>query len=233
MTRPATATYQSLQDEILRRVRAREWTPGMLIPTEVDLAAEFGCARATMNRALRELADAGVLERKRRAGTRVALSPARRATLKIPVIRDEVEATGGHYSYGLIHRRIEPAPARLRQQFGNQNGQRLAHLTGLHLSDGAPFLYEDRWINPAAVPAIHDEPFERISPNEWLVREAPFSDGTIDFSAEAATPEIAVHLGVPPGTALFVVHRATWFGDTPITDVTMSYPPGYRLTSRL
>lgn len=32
---------------MLRRIRARDWPPGSVIPNEADLAVEFGCARAT------------------------------------------------------------------------------------------------------------------------------------------------------------------------------------------
>ena len=68
--------WEEIRAEVLRRIERRDWRPGATIPTEEQLAAEFGCARATVNRALRELAEAGVLERRRKAGTRVATHPA-------------------------------------------------------------------------------------------------------------------------------------------------------------
>ena len=49
------------------------WKQGGLIPVEVALAKEFGCARATLNRALRELAQERILEHHRKAGTRVVM----------------------------------------------------------------------------------------------------------------------------------------------------------------
>ena len=61
-------TWQSIRAEALRRIRAGLWPPGARIPDEAELAAEFGCARATVNRALRDLAEAGLLERKRKGG---------------------------------------------------------------------------------------------------------------------------------------------------------------------
>ncbi len=87
-------SWEAIRAEVLNRIRTRVWPPGALIPSEEALAEEFGCARATVNRALRELADAGVLERKRKAGTRVAALPVRKATLDIPVIRQEIAARG-------------------------------------------------------------------------------------------------------------------------------------------
>ena len=68
--------WEDIRAEVLRRIRVRDWPPGAMIPTEEELATEFGVARATVNRALRELAVAGVLERRRKAGTRVAALPA-------------------------------------------------------------------------------------------------------------------------------------------------------------
>ena len=70
-----------------QRIYSRQWQPGELIPNEADLAIEFGCARVTMNRALRALAETGLLDRRRKVGTRVTLNPITKATLQIPVIR--------------------------------------------------------------------------------------------------------------------------------------------------
>lgn len=98
--------WEAIRDEVMGRVRARRWPPGALIPNEKVLATEFGVARATVNRALRELAEAGVLERRRRAGTRVAALPVRKATLDIPVIRQEVDPRGGRAGRRARHRAV-------------------------------------------------------------------------------------------------------------------------------
>ncbi|MEX5438517.1 GntR family transcriptional regulator, partial [Enterobacter hormaechei] len=74
--------WQRIRDVMMERIRARHYAPGALIPNEADLAAEFGCARATVNRALQELAGAGFLDRRRKAGTRVVAAPRRKATLE-------------------------------------------------------------------------------------------------------------------------------------------------------
>ena len=63
-------SYVDIKTDIVGRIRRGDWPLDAIIPGEVELAAELGCARATVNRALRELADEGVLERRRKAGTR-------------------------------------------------------------------------------------------------------------------------------------------------------------------
>ena len=220
--------WEAIRDEVMRRIRRRDWAAGALIPTEEALAVEFGCARATVNRALRELAEAGVLERRRKAGTRVALHPVRRATLEIPVTRQEVEGRGQRYAYSLIDDRTEIAPVPVASVLGLLKGTRLRRLISLHFADRKPFLAEDRWLNPAVLNGAEPD-FRTISANEWLVTNVPYASGDIAFSAAGAGAEEALAFDVPEGTALFVVERTTWTAEAAITSVRLAYAPGYRL----
>ncbi len=219
--------WQSIQAEVLRRIHAREWPPGHTIPNEVDLARDFGCARATVNRALQSLADAGVLERRRKAGTRVALHPVGKATVEIPVIRQEIEDRGLIYGYARISRGMAMPPKGL-----NVEGPCL-HVTGLHTADDAPYVFEDRWINTEAVPDVLNESFEDISANEWLLTTAPYTHGTLSFSAMPADTRHAALLDAPERAPVFVIDRTTWDHDQTITAVTLTYAPGYRIQTTI
>lgn len=220
--------WETIRAEVLRRIHARDWAPGASIPNEEVLAQEFGCARATVNRALRDLAEAGVLERRRKAGTRVALHPVRKATLDIPVTRLEVEGRGQVYSFQLLEQRAAKAPVPIASRLGLAARAELLHLRTLHLADGRPFLYEDRWLNPTVLPKPMPD-FSEISANEWLVGHMPYTTGDIAFSAENANPAEAAILGLPTGAALFITERTTWTPNAPITSVRLAYAPGYRL----
>ncbi len=224
--------FRDIKQAILQRIRDRTWPLGGQIPAESDLAEQFNCARATVNRALRELAEAGILERKRRAGTRVVRDPVRQARIDIPVIRLEVEATGAKYRYARLSRTETPAPDWLHVRFGLDRPEPMVHIRSLHLADNRPYQFEDRWINLAAVPDAAGEPFEAISANEWLVRQVPYSDGQISFSAETASAEAAQLLGIAPGEAVFAAERMTWLDGRPITLARMLHPAAYRLTTR-
>lgn len=213
--------WHAIKAEVLRRIHAQEWPPGHTIPNEVDLAVEFGCARATVNRALQALADAGFLERRRKAGTRVALHPTGKAIVDIPVIRREIESRGSGYGYQLLSRDLTAPPEHL------DGNAKALHVTALHSADARPYVYEDRWIDIATLPAAMDEPFDRISANEWLVKTAPYTHGTITFAAETADEARAAQLQTQPGAALFVVARTTWNRERIITNVRLTYAPGY------
>ena len=187
--------WEDIRAEVLRRIRAREWHPGAQIPTEEDLAAEFGVARATVNRALRELATAGVLERRRKAGTRVAALPVRKATLDIPVIRQEIEARGQAHSFQVLKQAFLEPPVPIASRLGLPPGIKLLFLETLHLADGKPFAFESRWLNSEILPRPMPD-FQALSANEWLVAHVAYVTGDIAFSAEGASPREAAVLGV-------------------------------------
>lgn len=220
--------WEDIRAEVLRRIRVRDWPPGQLIPTEEDLAAEFGCARATVNRALRELASAGVLERRRKAGTRVAMLPVRKATLDIPLIRQEVVARGQSYGFRVLTIRKMAPPVPVASRLGLPTCAQMIYLETLHLADGQPFVFETRWLNPAVLPVPLPD-FAVISANEWLVTNISYAAGDIAFSAEEASPREAETMGIALGRALFITERTTWTAEAAITLVRLAHAPGYRV----
>ena len=220
--------WESIRAEVLRRIRAREWPPGGLIPGEEALAEEFGVARATVNRALTALAEAGVIERKKRAGTRVAELPVRRARLDIPVIRLDVLARGLAYSFDLLADRTAPAPVPVTSRLGLAEGAPMRYLETLHLAGGRPYVLESRWLNAAILPDPAPD-FARESVNEWLVTHVSLVSGDIAFTAEPASAREAEVLGVPPGTALLIAERTTQGTSGPVTLVRLAHAPGHRV----
>ncbi|MFN3261602.1 MAG: GntR family transcriptional regulator [Pikeienuella sp.] len=227
MTAASRGDWRAVHDEAMRRIGAREWKPGALIPAETALAEEFGCARATVGRAMRELAAAGLIERRRKAGTRVAERPVRHARLAIPLIREEIEAAGAAYSYALLGAEERAAPPPIRARFGEA---RLLHAAAIHFAGGAPAVLEERWINLDLMPgAAEPGLFETESANEWLVRHAPFAGGEMAVSAEAAEAAEAAALGVAPGAPLLAVERLTRGPEGPVTLARLAHAPGRRM----
>ncbi|MEK7898813.1 GntR family transcriptional regulator, partial [Burkholderia contaminans] len=53
MVTKATAPFQQIKTLVRQNVESGDWRPGDRIPSELDLAAQFGVARMTVNRALR------------------------------------------------------------------------------------------------------------------------------------------------------------------------------------
>ena len=155
--------YQTIKTEMPEWIQTGIWKQGDLIPVEAALAKEYGCTRATVNRALRKLAQEGILERRRKAGTRVVMPVGRSANFEIPRIRLEIEETGATYRYALLLREVTVPTANVRNKLETSQEIRSLHLHCLHYSNEAPFQFEDRWINLKSIPEVK----ETIQMNGW------------------------------------------------------------------
>lgn len=226
------AGFQDIKSEVLHRIRSGMWPQGSLLPKEEELAREFACARATVNRALRELADQGVIDRKRKSGTRVVTNPVRQAKLEISVVRHTVEDQNAVYRYALVQREMIGTPDWLAARLRAPRTGRMLYLECMHYADDRPFQLEERWINLAAVPHAADADFTATGPNEWLLKEVPYTNADIAFSAISADLRTAEFLETSTGSALFRLERTTWLEDAPVTFVRMTYHPGYQLRTQ-
>jgi GntR family histidine utilization transcriptional repressor len=226
-------SHHDIRQVLRGRIESGEWPLGALIPGEMALANEYGCARTTINRALQTLASDGLVIRKRKGGTRVCEMPVRQAKFKIPILREQVEATGGKYRHRIMSQKLKTPTNLVRTRLRIPDGKKALFMETIHLADDCPFAYEQRWVNLQTVPEIMAAPLDQLSANEWLVKTVPFSSGDVVFSAESADSTIADALQSNVGNAIFVVDRTTWMGNDFITTMKLFYKDGYRLYSPL
>lgn len=229
MTSAKTHRWQDIQDLIITNIKDRTWAPGDLIPGEVALAEQYGCARTTVNRALRELAATGVIDRKRKAGTRVALQKTRRVTAEIPVIRAQVEEQGMSYHFDLLKNELAIPSARVRAELKIKNTAKALHIRSVHYADDHPFIYEDRWINTQTIREIKAVDLSITSANEWLVQHVPFTSGEFVVEACKASKTVAKILGLKVDDSVLVSRRATWLEGQSVTAVNLYYATGYQM----
>lgn len=226
-------TFRAINDEITQCIGDRMWEPGGLIPSERALAVEFGVARGTVNRALQELARAGLVERKRRTCTRVVLHPVRGARIAIPLVAQDIAASGATYRYRLLLRAERAASACDAYRLGIEPGATLLHVRCLHYSDDRRYQLEDRLINPAIASDTLQESFEKEGPNEWLVAVAPFSRAEFTLSCRLAKRRGGTLLEIDPKAPVFIGERRTWLLARPIAAVRIVHPHTHRLMTTL
>jgi len=232
MSDQARLAWTDIRDTIRARILDRAYGPGDKLPRDQDLATEFGCARATVQRAMQDLSLAGLIERRRKGGTHVKADPVTRTTLDIPITRREVEHRGGTYGYQLISTSRAPSPRPIMARFSIHQPRDMLRIKALHLADSRPYILEDRWVDIRSTPGILDLDLTRHSANEWLVHNRPYTHLDVRLSAKTADTESADLLSAVPGSALFVIERTTWAAEAPITTVEALAAPGYQLIAR-
>lgn len=212
---------QRIRGDIESRIRSGEWPPGHRVPFEHELMTQYACSRMTVNKVLSALAEAGMIERRRRAGSFVARPHPHieQVALAIPDIPVEVASRGHAYRFELLERRRrKPLPA-LPQEVEVASGAMLLALRSLHLADGRPFALEERVINPAVVPGVMDMDFSSTAPGSWLLQHVPWTRAQHRISAINADAAQSQRLQVALGTACLVIDRQTWRGEAAITYV--------------
>ena len=226
-------SYKDIKRVVLDRIQKRIWAPDSLLPSEIELADEFSSTRTTVNRALRELAEEGFLERKRKAGTRVLNAPLRKAQFTIPQVGDEIIEAGRTYRYSLVKREVIDIPSWLSATLATGSEQSVLYLECMHFADNTPFQFEVRWIVVDSAPAALDTDFTQIGPGAWLAQELPFTDLEVSFSASQADRQIAEFLDAREGDPIFTTQRTTWLRAQPVTHARLYFAPGYKMTTRL
>ncbi|TGP46539.1 histidine utilization repressor [bacterium M00.F.Ca.ET.159.01.1.1] len=216
--------HQRILSDIRDRILSGAWAPGHRIPFEHELTAQYNCSRMTVNKALSQLAKAGLIERRRRSGSFVRQPQSQAAVLELHDIRIEVEALGLPYRYERLERLKRRSSAEDRTLLGlNASGPVLA-LEGLHFAGERPFALEQRLINLSAVAEADEEEFLDIAPGPWLIGRVPWSEAEHRIRAMAADENIADALDIEASAPCLVVERRTWSAEHPVTHVRFIYP---------
>ncbi len=207
---------ERIRSEIEMRIASGQWPPGSRIPFEHELVTQYGCARATVGKALTALARAGLLERRRKAGTFVAYPHVQSAVLNIPDIGMAIAERTGSYRFDLLLSEVRESDGKSGDFAADA---KLRRVVGIHQGQNGPFAYEDRVISLDTVPSAHDADFTIQSPGAWLLQSVPWTKAHHRISAVGASADVSVHLAVSRHTPCLLVERWTWRSGTPVTYV--------------
>lgn len=202
--------YLQVKQHIESQIADGVWGASERVPSENQLIESLGVSKMTVNRALRELADEGVLTRVVGVGSFVADTKIDIHPLEVRNIADEI-AERGHTHSALVERLAEERPsARLAADLGLEDRSAVFHSTILHLENGEPVQLEDRYVNPAIAPDYLTQDFTKTTPAAYLMHIAPIQE--VEHFVEALMPgeQIARMLNMGPGEPCLVISRRTW-----------------------
>ncbi len=228
------ARYQQVKDHITHRIRQGQWQPGDRLPSESELVQQFGLSRMTVNRALRELAEQGRIERVAGVGSFVAQAKAQSTLLHIANLGAEVRERGHDYACRVLSVQRMAAPVDVAATLELNTGESVFHAVCVHLEDGVPVQLEDRYVNPRMAPQFGEQDFSALQPSEYLVRHVPYDQMEHVVDAVLPTAEQARLLQIQPADPCLLLTRRTWSRGVPVTVVRCLHPGArYRLGSRM
>jgi len=132
--------YKRAETEMIARIVERVWRPGMRLPNEFELAAEFGVSQGTIRKALMSLESRGLLSRSPGRGTSVARTTPEASLFSFFRMRDPSGAmTVPEALSESIRRRVATAAERAGL---DGCGDEVFELQRVRQHDGVPFVAE-------------------------------------------------------------------------------------------
>lgn len=233
MKAKVTPLHERIGKDIESLILSGELSPGDRIPFEHELMELYGCARMTVSKALSALNAAGLIDRRKRAGSFVSRPKMHAMILEIPDLEVEIEGRGEVYEYRQLTRTVRPAAEMNEEEVGLAGGGMLLDISGLHIANGIAFALEDRLISLNAVPDAIQSDIAGMAPGAWLLRHVPWTEAENRIAAINADHRTAKLLQMAQRDACLVVERRTWRGDERITFVRQMFVAGtYDLTAR-
>ena len=222
--RSNVSLHQQIISQIEERILSGEWPPGHRIPFEHELTRLYGCSRMTVSKALTQLAKAGLIERRRKAGSFVRQPHSQSAILEIQDMEADVRALGMPYQLQMIECRRRKARRGETAMPELDPGAPVLDLTCLHLAGKRPFCLEKRVISLDAVPDASAEAFGGTAPGTWLIQRVPWTAAEHRILAAGANAQQAHVLKLAEAAACLIIERRTWLAERPVTFVQLTYP---------
>lgn len=216
--------YAQVKQYIQNKIYSNEWKVNYKIPSENELVKLLGCSRMTVNRALRELVADKILVRVQGVGSFVAEGQGHSTLFKINNIANEIMARNH------IHRaevmKLGQIQADTQQAFLMQikEGQALYHSIIVHYENDVPIQIEDRLVNVTLIPHYLEQDFTKITPNAYLMAQAPVSEGEHIVEAKLANTQECKWLKITKQEPCLLIRRRTWSNKHLISSARLTYP---------
>ena len=216
--------YQQIKKTIQQRVTSGEWPAGQKLPSENELVTALAVSSMTINRALRELTQEGVIKRMHGLGSFVAEMPRHASLIELQDIALEIEAHGRRHHARILSQQTIAASAEIAHQMELSDSNQVYFLRAVHFQDDLPIQLETRYVNPVAMPGFMDQDFTRITPTAYLLEQ--FKPDEMEHRVRAVIPPQAQRdlLAMQEGQPCLQLTRRTWHQQQVVTHVTLTYP---------
>jgi len=216
--------YQKVKAHVLNRMASGELGANSRVPSEHELVRELGVSRMTVNRALNDLSQEGVVVRLAGVGTFVAERAPRAHPLQIHNIADEIRGRGHEYRAVVVLKESVVADADLARSFYLPIRARLFHTIIVHYENDVAIQVEDRYVNPVIAPGYIDVDFTEHTANEYLMAVAPIQKAHHILRAAMPSAKVAEWLDMQPIDPCLLLLRRTWTNDVVASTASLYYP---------
>lgn len=207
----AIPAYRRIAGALTRRIEAGKLREGDVVPSERELAAEFGVSLMTARHALEELTAEGKLSRRPRVGTFVA--PARIHFNRLTSFTEEMASRGSVARSRILSAGVTAGDDEICPRLSLAAGAQVVCVERLRLSEEEPYAMESCWLAAGQFAGILEEDLETKSLFSILAEEygVTIMHADEEIDAIAADGRTAALLGVKAGAPVLRI-RQVLFG---------------------
>ena len=215
---------ERIRQFVAAKIESGAWPEGRRLPSETELAREFGAARMTVHGALRALSEEGLLVRRPGAGTHVATHKPRAPMMEVRNIVDEIRERGHAHAARVESLAGEPSDLIAATELDVPAGSTVYRSVIVHHENGRPLQIESRLVLPAFARGYLEQDFTHSTPYEYLMSRGPLDE--VEHVIQALTPDRTTRalLELAANEPVLHVRRRTWSGGRVVSSARLLHP---------
>lgn len=213
-----------VKQHIMGLIHDDDWHVGKRLPSENELVQDLAVSRMTVNRALRDLANEGHVDRISGSGTFIADKKSQSHPLFIRDIAEEVTGRGHAHSCRVLVRETVQATEELADRFAIAAGESLYHSLIIHFENRLPIQFEERYVLPEFAPDYLDVDFTLQTTHQYMMAQHPFQEAEQIVQALIPDESLRDYLEMAAGEPCLVLLRRTWVEGRVVTTSLLQHP---------
>ncbi|HEM4413468.1 TPA: GntR family transcriptional regulator [Streptococcus suis] len=207
------AAYITIHDKIKEQIDNGIWKIGQRLPSERDLADEFGVSRMTLRQGITLLVEEGILQRKVGSGTYVASTRVQEKMRGTTSFTELVQLQGKTPSSKLLsYTRTKPNEKEV-EQLALGKGEYVIRMERVRYADNVPVVYEvasipERLIKNVPKEDVTNHFFKTLIDNGYRIGT---SKQTI--FARLANEKVAKYLEISKNQAILALRQVSYLED--------------------
>ncbi|MTB63879.1 UTRA domain-containing protein [Streptococcus sp. zg-86] len=207
------AAYIAIHDKLKEEIDRGVWKIGERLPSERDLADEFGVSRMTLRQGITLLVEEGILQRKVGSGTYVASTRVQEKMRGTMSFTEIIQLQGKTPSSQLLsYIRTKPNDKEV-SQLNLQAGEAVIRMERVRFADNIPVVYEvasipERLIHNVKKSDVTNHFFKTLTENGYRIGK---SHQTI--YARLANEKVAKHLQITKNQAILALRQVSYLED--------------------
>ena len=140
------ALYAQVRETLRDQIKTGVLKPGQRLPSEDELAVQFGVSRMTVRQGVSDLTDEGLLYRRRGIGTFVTQFHVERDHNKLTDFFETARAEGFEAEVKLLSREVVPAKLMIANALALQENEPVIRIKTLRLANDVPVTVYDEYV---------------------------------------------------------------------------------------